>query len=121
MDAEGMSARLRMHRARRCIYFMQREKNAEQVLRCLRETGRTLQNLTDGYEGFEEADLSRVRICMAIGSPDSLSGDYRTLRERFYFVRTYRATPEQVRSCLIHGGFPKLFWSEISSPTCGGR
>ncbi len=27
------------------IYFMQREKNAEQVLRCLRETGWTFQNL----------------------------------------------------------------------------
>lgn len=27
------------------VYFMQREKNAEEVLRCLRETGWTLQNL----------------------------------------------------------------------------
>ncbi|MCX7968428.1 MAG: DNA methyltransferase [Armatimonadetes bacterium] len=27
------------------IYFMHREKNAEHVLRCLRETGWTLQNL----------------------------------------------------------------------------
>src|SRR6266496_3697577 len=27
------------------IYFMQREKNTEDVLRCLRETGWTLQNL----------------------------------------------------------------------------
>ena len=27
------------------IYFMQREKNTEEVLRCLRETGWTLQNL----------------------------------------------------------------------------
>ena len=27
------------------VYFMQREKNSEQVLRCLREAGWTLQNL----------------------------------------------------------------------------
>ncbi|NUQ06879.1 MAG: site-specific DNA-methyltransferase [Anaerolineae bacterium] len=98
------------------IYFMQREKNAEQVLSCLRETGWTLQNLII-WKKLTSAVPSTVRYGKAY---QIIAYATKGARPRvFHRLRINPPLPANYRFERKNGMFVTDIWDDIRELTSG--
>lgn len=98
------------------IYFMQREKNTENVLRCLRETGWTLQNLI-----VWKKKTSAVPVASKFGKHYQIIA-YATKGERarvFNRLRISPPLPANYKYDRENGVFVTDVWDDIRELTSG--
>ena len=98
------------------IYFMQREKNSEQVLRCLRETGWTLQNLIIWKKLTSAVPMSR-----RFGKQFQIIA-YATKGPRarvFHRLRIDPPLPANYKHKRANGMFVTDIWDDIRELTAG--
>ncbi len=98
------------------IYFMQREKNTEEVLRCLRETGWTLQNLI-----IWKKKTSAVPVASKFGKHYQIIA-YATKGEKarvFNRLRISPPLPPNYKYERENGVFVTDIWDDIRELTSG--
>lgn len=98
------------------IYFMQREKNSEQVLRCLRETGWTLQNLIIWKKLTSAVPMSR-----RFGKQYQIIA-YATKGKRarvFHRLRIDPPLPANYKHKRSNGMYVTDIWDDIRELTAG--
>lgn len=98
------------------VYFMQREKNAEEVLRCLRETGWTLQNLI-----IWKKKTSAVPVSGKYGKQYQIIA-YATKGEKarvFHRLRISPPLPANYKFQRENGVFVTDVWDDVRELTSG--
>jgi len=98
------------------IYFMQREKNTEDVLRCLRETGWTLQNLI-----IWKKKTSAVPVASKFGKHYQILA-YATKGEKAHVFNRLRISPPLPANYKFereNGVFVTDVWDDIRELTSG--
>jgi DNA modification methylase len=98
------------------VYFMQREKNAEEVLRCLRETGWTLQNLI-----IWKKKTSAVPVSGKYGKQYQIIA-YATKGEKarvFHRLRISPPLPAHYKFQRENGVYVTDVWDDIRELTSG--
>jgi len=98
------------------IYFMQREKNTEEVLRCLRETGWTLQNLI-----IWKKKTSAVPVASKFGKHYQIIA-YATKGEKARVFNRLRISPPLPANYKLereNGVFVTDVWDDIRELTSG--
>lgn len=98
------------------VYFMQREKNAEEVLRCLRETGWTLQNLI-----IWKKKTSAVPVSGKYGKQYQIIA-YATKGEKarvFHRLRISPPLPPNYKFQRENGVFVTDVWDDVRELTSG--
>jgi len=98
------------------IYVMQREKNSEQVLRCLREAGWTLQNLIIWKKLTSAVPMSR-RFCKQYQIIASAPNARRA--RVFHRLRIYPPLPANFKHKRANGMFVTDIWDDIRELTAG--